>query len=45
LAERIDRLDVAKARADVERFLADPSSLEIWSREFFHALAEKIAVR
>jgi predicted nucleotidyltransferase component of viral defense system len=45
LAERIDRLDVARARADVERFLVDPSSVEIWSREFFHAVGEKIAVR
>ncbi len=45
LAERVDRLDVARARADVERFLVDPSSVEIWSREFFHAVGEKIAVR
>jgi predicted nucleotidyltransferase component of viral defense system len=45
LAEKIDRLDVARARADVERFLVDPSSVEIWSREFFHAVGEKIAVR
>jgi len=45
LAERIDRLDVARAHADVERFLVDPSSLAVWSQEFFHAVAEKIAVR
>ncbi len=45
LAERIDRLDVARARADVERFLADPSPLEVWSREFFRAVAEGIALR
>jgi predicted nucleotidyltransferase component of viral defense system len=45
LAERIDQLDVAKARADVERFVVDRSSLEIWSRGFFHAVAEKIPVR
>ncbi len=45
LVERIDRLDVAKARADVERFLVDPSSLDIWSREFFRAVAEKVSIR
>lgn len=45
LSEKIDRLDVAGARADVERFLVDPSSLEIWSREFFHAVGEKITVQ
>jgi hypothetical protein len=45
LEERIDGLDVAKARADVGRFLVDPSALEVWSREFFHSVAETIAIR
>ena len=45
LAEKVDQLDVAKARADVERFLVDRSSLDLWSREFFHAVAEKIPVK
>ncbi len=45
LAERIADLDVAGARADVARFVADPSGLDIWSREFFQAVAETIRIR
>jgi hypothetical protein len=36
---------VEKACEDVERFVVDQSSLETWSGEFFHAVAEKIRVR
>jgi hypothetical protein len=45
LADRVDQLDVSKAREDVERFVVDRSSLAIWSSDFFHAVAEKIRVR
>jgi predicted nucleotidyltransferase component of viral defense system len=45
LGERIDRLDVRKARADIERFLVRPESTEIWSKEFFHAVAAKISIK
>lgn len=44
LAERIASLDVARAKADVVRFLPDASSVEVWSREFFAAVAERIVV-
>jgi hypothetical protein len=44
LAEAIARLDVAQARADVERFLVNPDALRVWSKEFFLAVAEKIRV-
>jgi predicted nucleotidyltransferase component of viral defense system len=44
LSDRIDRLDVAKARADVERFLAPQSSTNVWSMEFFEAVAEKVTI-
>lgn len=45
LAERIDSLDVQAARADVERFLVHSSAVLVWSREFFHAVAERLVVR
>jgi len=38
LTERIARLDVAKARVDIERFIADPQPLAIWSAEYFYQL-------
>jgi predicted nucleotidyltransferase component of viral defense system len=44
LSARIERLDIQDARADVERFLVNPSSIEIWSRDFFHALAARITI-
>ncbi len=44
LGEKIEDLDVQAARADVERFLVYSSSVAIWSREFFFAVAEKIVV-
>ena len=42
LAERIDGLDVAGARSEVERFLVDRDSVSVWSRDFFHAVAARI---
>jgi hypothetical protein len=45
LMERIDELDVAAARSEVERFLVDPAAVEVWSREFFHSVARRIPVQ
>lgn len=45
LRERIDNLNVELARKDVEAFLVDPSTISVWSREFFHAVAEKIEIQ
>lgn len=42
LAARIESLDVDRARADVVRFIADPAAADVWSREFFHAVAARI---
>lgn len=44
LVSAIAKLNIEQARADVERFLVNPSSLGIWSREFFLAVAEKISI-
>ena len=45
LAERIENLDVASARSEVERFLTDPATVRVWSPEFFLAIAERIPLR
>jgi predicted nucleotidyltransferase component of viral defense system len=42
LTERIARLDVANARVDIERFIADPQPLAIWSAEYFQQLGKRI---
>jgi hypothetical protein len=35
-------LDVANAREDIERFIADPQPLAIWSKEYFQDLNSRI---
>ena len=44
LAERIQRLDGANARLDIERFIADPQPLAIWSKQYFQDLSRGIQV-
>jgi len=39
---RLETLDIAAAKADVERFLPDPRVLEGWSKESFRAALERI---
>jgi len=40
----IDKLNVDKARLEVEPFLRNPEVLEIWSKNFFHEIAARIKV-
>jgi hypothetical protein len=42
LAQRIETLDVAKAREDFERFIMDSKSLTIWSQSYFQQLGQRI---
>lgn len=42
LRQAITALDVGQARNDVVRFLRRPEDLDIWSKDFFMAVAEKI---
>lgn len=44
LQATIEGLDVASARADVERFLARAEAIDIWSKEFFLAVAARLQV-
>jgi predicted nucleotidyltransferase component of viral defense system len=45
LAQRIDELDPAAARSEVERFLTDPATVRLWSPGFFQSVAKRISVR
>lgn len=40
--QAIESLDVPRARREVEPFVQDPASLELWSRSFFRDVAARI---
>lgn len=42
LRGRIDALDVNQARDEVRRFVRDRAALEIWSKEFFHQIIDRL---
>jgi len=42
LHRKIDKLNIEAAREDVSRFIPIPSDLDLWSREFFHHIADKM---
>ncbi len=44
LNNAIDKLDVEKAKNEVEPFVDDKRSLDLWSKEFLKAAAEKIII-
>ena len=44
LEKRIDSLDIAAAKKEVEVFLKNPRELDVWSESFFHQLTQKISV-
>jgi hypothetical protein len=44
LFEKIDKLDIDSVRKEVSVFIKDPHSLDIWSKDFFKAAAEKVVV-
>ncbi|WP_428023783.1 nucleotidyl transferase AbiEii/AbiGii toxin family protein [Arcobacter sp.] len=42
LQKRIETLDIELAKDDVKRFISDENELNIWSKEFFSAIANMI---
>jgi len=42
--QRIDTIDWTSAKADMRAFIPDPERLDIWSKEYFHALTDKLLV-
>ncbi len=42
LHERIEGLNIGGARRDVAPFVTDPRNLEVWSRDFFHQMTDRL---
>ena len=42
LGHAIDTLDVGQARAEVAPFLRDPRAVEVWSKDFFRSIIDRI---
>jgi predicted nucleotidyltransferase component of viral defense system len=38
----VETVDLSEARKEVEPFVRDPQALQIWSKEFFHAIVRRI---
>ncbi|MBD3842975.1 MAG: nucleotidyl transferase AbiEii/AbiGii toxin family protein [Campylobacterales bacterium] len=45
LLQRIESLDVAKAKNDIQPFIKDMREIELWSKEFFMAVVENIKIK
>jgi len=45
LLQRIESLDVTKAKNDVQPFIKDMREIELWSKEFFIAIIENIKIK
>lgn len=45
LLQRIEMLDAAKAKNDVQPFIKDMREIELWSKEFFVSVIENIRVK
>ncbi|MBN2894353.1 MAG: nucleotidyl transferase AbiEii/AbiGii toxin family protein [Campylobacterales bacterium] len=45
LLQRIESLDVAKAKNDVQPFIKEMRDIELWSKEFFMAVVENIKIK
>lgn len=43
LRERFDTIDFVQAKRDVEPFVQDPSTLEVWSSSFFKQITEDLS--
>lgn len=45
LLKRVETLDIAKAKNDVQPFIKDLREIELWSKEFFVTVIENISVK
>ena len=44
LAQRIDQINMERAKDDIKRFIKDPKVLDIWSPSYFHKLVELLKI-
>ena len=42
LCARFDEIDYSQAKEDVRPFIKDPTSLDLWSADFFKQITEKL---
>jgi predicted nucleotidyltransferase component of viral defense system len=42
LHEKIDTVDFEQAKIDIQRFIKDPSRLDVWGKSFFNSLVDHI---
>jgi len=45
LKNRINNLDITAAKRDIEVFISDKRTLELWSRDFFMEIVQKIKIK
>ena len=45
LLQRIESLDVEKAKNDIQPFIKDMREIELWSKEFFVSVIENIKIK
>ena len=44
LRQAVDQLDVGRAQEDVMRFVRDPRTIDVWSRDFFREVVQRIEI-
>ena len=44
LRQAVDQLDVGRAQDDVVRFVRDPRTIDVWSRDFFCEVVQRIEI-
>lgn len=44
LRQAVDQLDVERAQDDVMRFVRDPRTIDVWSRDFFREVVQRIEI-
>ncbi len=42
MSEGIESVDLSAARADVAAFIADPRDVDVWSKDYFQHVLEKL---
>ena len=44
LRQAVDQLDVERAQDDMVRFVRDPRTIDVWSRDFFREVVQRIEI-
>ena len=44
LHEKIDTVDFEQAKMDIQRFIKDPSRLDVWGKPFFKSLVDHLII-